>query len=232
MIRQIFFSLIFLAACGDNLIPSPDAGCDPQLEPSVCGPDAIKTVTLWVEDDPVLDKSVAVAGCDLWGPVHLQCQLVAGEIDALAKIHASHGDCKINGMIGGYILASAGLLGDVTVNVDCMSQLYGHSDDGLLLNKMLKLVVGHEIGHETGMPYHVPATCNEADVTYEYEKDLVRQGICGPALMNAILDPNVTAITQFDVDAYRLRWVDYSNFPQAQASETPGGCILTSRPAP
>jgi hypothetical protein len=227
MLRPILFFWFFLAACGDNTRPPPlSETCDVGPEAYAANPSAYKTVSLWVQDDPDLSQSAALEGCDLWQSKCLRCEL-ASESQAAAKIYASHETCVLDLSKGGFILAVAKPKGEITVYLACVRLAFGTDSDGRVNQEKLKLVIGHELGHESGMPYHVPATCDASAAASDFEKGLVQDGICGLALMNAVIDPQINAITQLDAEAYDLRDQYSSTFPRINATETPDGCVLT-----
>lgn len=233
MLRPFLILPFFLAACGDNLTrPSADS-CGIGLEPYAAEPDAFATVYLWVQDDPDLPKLDVKEGCELWLAEGIQCEVDPYERGGNVRVYASHDPC-VEAPGGGYVLATAYGGGNIIVSVECMREWFVPEDDGAISRQALKLVVGHEVGHETGMWYHVPPSCDESAANGDFEKGLVRQGICGKALMNPDIDVNVCFITAIDDAAYRLRSLGASTIPGpgVAAMETSDGCILTVRPAP
>jgi hypothetical protein len=227
--RSLLCFWLTLVACGDNnRPPTVSETCDVGPEAYAKNPDAYKTVSLWVQDDPEVPPSVALEGCELWQSKCVKCERVATANDAAARIFVSHETCVLDISRGGFILGIARKNGEITVYLDCIALVFGLGDDGHVNREKLKLVIGHEIGHEAGMPYHVPATCETASAASEFEKGLVRQGVCGKALMNPHIDNDIAGITAIDAEAYDLRDPYISTFPRIAVTDTPDGCILTS----
>lgn len=224
MLRTFLCFSVLLAACGDNLTPPFPASCEEADFRDY------RTVSLWVQKDPDLGVTEAVAGCDIWSPKCLQCEL-APTAEAAAGLYVSHEDCVFNPKNGGYVLAFSEFGGRITIIMECIRQLFPVDADGHPSRKILSWVIGHEIGHEAGMWWHVPAACDEAYATNDFEKDLVHMGICGKALMNAFIDTSVTDLTVPDKEAFDLRDPRGTTFPHLTASETGSGCVLTYRPA-
>lgn len=225
MLRLFLCLSLVLAACGDNIVPPPVLpACEGGTDSA-----AFKTISIWTEADPDLGDADALAGCDLWDPVCLQGAAEASESAAEVRIHALHDACVPDPNGGGYVLAISTGGGDIDVELECLRKLFPPDPDGHISRQVLKLVLGHELGHQSGMWWHVPAACDDGAAASDFEKSLVQMGICGTALMNADLDPILLGITELDVEAYALRDTHASTFPQA--AETENGCVLTYRPA-
>lgn len=231
MIRIVLCLSMFLAACGDNLTaPSADT-CGAGLEPYDGPANAPTTVKIWVQPDSDLDTDAAQEGCELWMPKGLSCDVIATESGAAARIYASHDAC-VEAEDGGYVLAVAWEGGNILVYAECVRKLFIAEEADGINRQALKLILGHEIGHQTGMWWHVPATCEDAAAADDFEKGLVRMGVCGPSLMNARIDTDVCFMSDLDAAAYDLRDPTHSTFPRAKIEETQAGCVLTYRPAP
>lgn len=227
MIRFICSLSLVLAAC-DNRVQAVSETCGEGPEAYAANPEAYKTISLWVQDDPELSASVALEGCDLWRSKCRKCEITASESAAAAKIYVSNETCVLDLSKGGFILGVADKKGAITIFMGCVRLVYGLDGEGHALREKLKLVIGHELGHESGMSYHVPSTCDPSAAASDFEKDLERKGVCGPALMNSQIEPQITAITQIDVEAYDLRDPSASTFPRVAAADTSEGCVLTS----
>jgi hypothetical protein len=225
MYRSLLCSALVLAACGGNNAPQSA----PETCTSAAGPGAYTTIPIWVQDDPDFGISEAVQGMDLWQPKCLKGKMVATETEAVARIYGSHVACVRDDSSGGYVLAVSAPGGKIVVYLECIHDLFPLDSDGHISRLMLKLVLGHELGHESGMWFHVPATCDETKVASDVEKNLVKAGICGKALMNAFIHQDITAITDFDSQAYDMRDASSSTFPHL-VEGMPDGCILTYWP--
>jgi hypothetical protein len=227
MIRYLICALFLTAACGDNDRPLSGDRCGYGLEPYAGEPSAPTTATFWMQHDPDLSDEDILAACDMWAPKGLLCEIAATEQAAKVTIVPDHGECPAH-KGGGYILAEAyaslpkGKMW-IKVYVECLRDLYVHDEDDHLSRQATKLVLGHEIGHESGIWDHVPLSCDESKATSQAEIDMMRQGICGPSLMNPVMDPNVCFITDHDARAYDRRDTT-GNF---LTEETPHGCTLS-----
>jgi hypothetical protein len=229
MLRPFLIVPLFLVACGDNIGPQqvPET-CGVGLEPYAGEPGDFNVATVWVQPDPEAAAIDVREGCELWRDKGLECEIIPSELAADVKVYVVHDPCRMDPQNGGYVLATAEPHGLITVYLECLRDWFEPDEDGGISREILRLVVGHEVGHEAGMWWHVPASCDENAAADDFEKDLMRRGICGPSLMNPILDPNVCFITDPDAKAYDLR--TYGSF--LTASESGTGCVLTYRPAP
>lgn len=228
MLRSTFLiAFLALAACGDNIVPP--APPFPESCPSGDDPND-RTVTLWIQDDPDLGAADALAGCDEWQPKCLKCQ-ITDDPKAAAQLAVSHEACKPKSD-GSYVLAFSVPGGRVTIMMECMRGLFSPEPDGSVSHHVLTQVIAHELGHEAGMWWHVPAKCDDAYATNDFEKDLVTMGVCGTAVMNPYLNVGLAAITPIDGEAFDLRDTAHTTFPRFRATESPTGCVLTYRPAP
>jgi hypothetical protein len=224
MLRLILCFSLCLAAChGDDGLPPAPANCSNGQQAS-----AFKTVRIWVQDDPDLGTTEASAGLDLWKEKCLKGEIVRAEFEADVRFTASHIACVRNDKSGGFTLATSIPGGKIVMFVECLRDLFKRDSDGHISRLILKLVMAHELGHEAGMWFHVPKLCDETEAKSDFEKDLVRMGVCGRAIMNSFINQDQTHITGFDSEAYDLRDADSSTFPHLDAM--PDGCVLTYWP--
>lgn len=224
MFRTILALSLLMFACGDNILFPVSETCEPGGKPS-----GFHNVKLWIQDDPDVGQSQASMGCDLWQSKCYQCEM-ASESKAQAKIHVDRKACVANFPGLSYTLAYSEPEGSITLIIECMRALFPREADDTPSRKALAIVLGHELGHEAGMWWHVPQSCDENTVRSTFERDLIRQGICGQALMNAYIDLNVDAITDVDRLAFDIRDLGNSNFPHVAATESEHGCVLTYTP--
>lgn len=221
MTRSFSCLMLFSAACVRDPIDVPET-CGLGLEPYAADPSEFLTVDLWVEDDPDLPAIDAKEGCELWLPKGVQCRLVPNELLGKVRVYAAHEPCREAPEGGGYVLATAESNGRVRVFVECLRELFEPDGDGGANRQVLRLIVGHEVGHETGMWWHVPEDCAEAERSHPEGGPL-----CGEALMNPSIDPNTCFVTRADAYAFDLR--DPSASPIGYALEAPD-CVLTYAP--
>lgn len=169
---------------------------------SPAGPsdDGTITVSVWVQDHPLLRHNAATDGCDLWYPEGIRCDLVADEKDADVRIYAYDGECTKNPN-GTYTLATAYPDRSVVVRTKC----FGPTPEGAINDFAFMTVMGHEVGHQLGIWLHVPEKCAEPHLTHPTGGPL-----CGQALMNPLYDPNVSFMTAYDHLAFEMRDRDLS----------------------
>ena len=229
MLRLIFCLPFLLAAC-DSRTEIPDV-CGLGLTAYAGPPQAPRTATFWPGTDPDLPASAMLQGCGLWSVEGVDC--VPAASDAQAEIHlVPNHDACVETPSKTYVLATTGAAGVITVYLECVRQVFEPEDDGRPSLGALKLILGHESGHAFGMNWHVPATCDPSAAKSDFERGLIAQGICGPALMNPMIDPNTCLVTSLDGQAYALRDPSRSTSGFAATETADGGCVLTYRPAP
>lgn len=223
MIRALLLLASLSAACARDPVEVPET-CGAGLEPYAGEPETFLTIDLWVEDDPDLPPIDVKEGCELWLPKGVQCRLVPAEILGEVRVYAARESCRETEG-GGYVLATAESNGRVRVFVECLRELYKTEPDGAANRQVLRLIVGHEVGHEAGMWWHVPEDCADAERSHPESGPL-----CGEALMNPAIDPDTCFITPADADAFDLRDRGATPIGYALASDGGPGCILVYAP--
>lgn len=151
-------------------------------------------------NDPLLDPLLTLEGCLMWRAQGISCRIVPDGQKADMSIVVSDIECKPleNGDI---ILGRAKWDQHViTIYRNCIQkgveQRTQEDDDALYV-----AVVAHEIGHQLGIWEHIPEDCSEPHL-----KDPVGGAICGFALMNPHVHPNLRGfITGYDVLAFSHR---------------------------
>lgn len=231
--RRMFLGFLLVStACGDNDLPYQIRNCDVGPEAVAAHPRDYQTLTMWVQDDPDLGAEAAQKGGDFWQGKCLRTEIVSEARSAAVKISASHDACVFDFMAGGFVLARAYAHGEITVYLECVRQSFLPDDDGRVSQTGLSLVLGHEIGHEAGMLWHVPPLCFEGTVSDDFEKQLIREGVCGRAIMNPVLHDDLRAVTEVDDAAYDLRFWRVSTFPHFTEGEGETGCVLIAPERP
>jgi hypothetical protein len=210
----------FCGAC-ENRPPEVPETCGKGLEPYVGTPETFRTVRIWVQDDAELSPIDVKEGCETWLPKGVQCELVPHELLGDVTVYAVREACREDEANGGYVLATAESNGRIRVFLECLRLVWPTEADGVD-PRVLRLVVGHEVGHEAGMWWHVPEDCAEAERVHPSGAP-----VCGEALMNPQLDPNTCFLTEADGLAYDVRDPGQSPFDFKRGG-SPAGCVLTA----
>lgn len=225
-----FLSLFALVMLSVSVGCAADAGSSRSrqtprsYEPSGAGngaPDPANTIVLgvWVQDHPDLSPTLAVDACDLWQDVitTLSCMSVPRE-DAHIRIYANPQLCPPSfdamGVQIGWILATAyGGQGTVVVNTACLWRPFGPgtAPDA----EQYVIMIAHEIGHVLGLWEHVPRACTDAMGALLVGTPIHPSGapVCGPAVMNAFIDPVLTGLTGPDILQFDRRSLDVTVLP-------------------
>lgn len=223
MFRALFLLASLSVACVRDPVEATET-CGVGLEPYVGEPETFLTIDLWVEDDPDLPPIDVKEGCELWLPKGVQCRLISTELLGEVRVYAAREPCR-EAEGGGYVLATAESNGRVRVFLECLRELFEPDPSGGASRRVLRLIIGHEAGHEAGMWWHVPEDCAEAERTHPESGPL-----CGEALMNPEIDPNTCFITPTDAAAFDLRDRDATPIGYALAPDGEPGCILVYAP--
>lgn len=187
--RSFILLLVALAAC--------DPG--PSYELYEADPAVTATVTVWVESHPNLPAEEVIVACEFWRPEGVRCALASDEVAADVRIRVIPDACEAleNGQ---YPLARTRSGGEIGVFVSCMHRFAGDPVDP----DWFDAVIAHELGHTFGLWGHVPESC-----------DGVTNELCGYALMNPSVHPDLPGMTVIDHERFLARDKNDSVLPAA-----------------
>lgn len=205
-------------------------GPDGQTDPSQC-----LVLGVWIQDDPDLSVSLAIAGSDYWWEVGL-CGMSAPRESAHIRIYGNPQPCPPgsydeSGMPTSWILAVAyGGQGTVVVNTTCLARPFGPgtSPDA----EQFRVIIAHEVGHVLGVWEHVPRDCADPAGVPVHASGAP---VCGPAVMNPYIDSSLAGLTGPDILQFDRRSVDTSVIPLASGDGSAGTeatCSLLTDIAP
>lgn len=155
---------------------------------------------IWVQDDPDLSPALASDGCHFFGPEGVCCPTAARD-DADVRIYSNPQPCPLTPGADAYVLAVAFKQGTIVVNTQCLDRPYGSSPSA----EQFRNIIAHEVGHVLGMWFHIPRDCDSEDPSLPVRIHPSGAPICGPAIMNPLLDVSLNGPTGPDLLAFDLR---------------------------
>ncbi len=194
-------------------------------DPAPGGNHPRRTLRLWVDRDPRLDRALTVAACNRWNVMNVTC-VDADSIGASdVRVSIDGRDCRQRDdkgeLTGSFTLAEAYRDGRVRMMWNCLNK-----DGAGFEAHQYGAVFAHEIGHELGIWEHVAATCDANAPKHRGDG----KPICGPALLNAYYHKEISFVTAIDALAYDERETDLKAVPDKMEDADPS-CVYTA-PAP